>query len=307
MGMRYFLLKRVMIATAVAVGAVGLSSNSFAQSPYDTAYGIQWSFLNGHANADNPNSVTASPDNTVWIGTQGAGNSGASPNLAWGNPTSDYGGSFASGFGQISPQGKILQADDIASLEGLDGFNQGYGVTVAVQSDGTAFLGFAPNSNASWTDAMPADVPPGNSTQPMTVKIASAAGGTQYDYDGVTPSLGEPAWVNNSNYDNNFKFSHDLVGANPYGGSAFDFTVDSAGNYYIGRGSQASNVGDGDTFTVGDFSGPLSASYKPAVGKISADGTVLSGPTNQPSVGGRSFFSDIAFNEGCCWRARFQW
>jgi hypothetical protein len=287
--------------------ALALAGSAWASSPYDTPYGVQWSFMIGHAGGDNPNAVAVSPDGTVWIGTGGAGNSGGSPMLTWGSPTGVYGGSWASGYGQISRNGGILQGNDIPNVAGISNFNQTYSANIAFVGDNpTAYFGSNPNRNMLWTDADPADASSASS-QPMTFAIDSVLGEAGYDpYCGYlnapTDSLDTVLPRKNDPLDPTKKFTHDMVSPAAYGGSAFDFKMGADGSYYIGRGAQGPTADDptltlGDSFTPGDFSGPAAQSYKPAVGKISADGLTKSGPVHQPACGGRSFFSDIDINE----------
>ena len=284
-----------------------LGGSASAESPYNTPYGVQWSFMIGHAGADNPNAVAASPDGTIWIGTGGAGNSSGSPMLTWGSDTGVYGGSWASGYGQISRNGGILQGNDIPNMA-VNNFNQTYSANIAFSGDNpTAYFGSNPNRAMNWTDASPADTS-GNSSQPMTFAVESVLGVEGNDpFCYYQNAPGDPLSTvlpraNTAGLDPTKKFTFDLVSAAAYGGSAFDFKVDSEGSYFIARGAQGANtIGDpltnGDSFTPGDYSGPVAQSYKPAVGKILADGITKSGPAHQPACGGRSFFSDIDINE----------
>ena len=286
--------------------ALALSGNAWAASPYDSAYGVQWSFLIGNSGADAPNTLAVSPDGTVWISTGGTGQSLTSPMLTWGSPKSIYGGSSASGYGQISRLGGILQCNDLPNVTGVSVLSQAVAPTVAFSGNSpTAYIGFQPNSAMRWTDASPADVAIG-SAQPVTFAIGSVLGQTGFEpYGGYVNAAGNPLDTTlprkNDPLDATKKFSHNLVALTAYGGAVMDFKVGSDGSYYFGRQNQASNstapLSTGDAFTVGDFSGPIGGNYKPCVGKISADGVTRSGPVNQPACPGRAGFSDIAINE----------
>ena len=289
--------------------ALALAGNAWAASPYDTAYGVQWSFLIGNSGADAPNTLAVSPDGTVWITTTGTGQlaAGSSPMLTWGSPKSVYGGSSASGYGQISRLGGILQCNDIPNVTGISNYSQGTAPTIAFSgSNPTAYFGMQPNSTFRWTDASPADVAIG-SAQPVTFAIGSVLGQTGFEPYGDYVNPGGSSILDttlprkNDPLDATKKFSHNLVALTAYGGGVMDFKVGSDGSYYFGRQNQASSptapLSTGDAFTVGDFSGPIGGNYKPCVGKISADGVTKSGPVNQPSCPGRAGFSDIAINE----------
>jgi hypothetical protein len=94
------------------------------------------------------------------------------------------------------------------------------------------------------------------------------------------------------------KFSHELLNTPYYNGSAHDSAVASNGTLYWCTGNQGSSTAAApDMFTVGDFSGPYDKSYKPSIGWIAKDGLTFGGPANQPSCGGRSFFSDMDLTE----------
>lgn len=281
--------------TTIILAALTLTGSAWAASPYDMPYGVQWSFLIGSAGVDNPNAVTVSPDGTIWIATDGHGNTDGSPMLAWGSPTGIYGGFFACGYGQINRNGGILQANDIPNVTGISGYNQGRNSTIAFAgNDPTAYFGTNPNATGLlWTDAIPAD-DGSNAAQPMTFAINSVLGEVGYaPYADYVNAPGDPEDTTlprkNDPLDATKKFTHKMVGSDAYGGSVFDFTMGSDGSYYIARGSQGPGVGDplteGDSFTVGDFSGPAAASYKPAVGRISADGLTKTGPVHQPECG----------------------
>jgi streptogramin lyase len=253
--------------------ALALSGNAWAASPYDSAYGVQWSFLIGNPNADAPNTLAVSPDGTVWITTGGTGSVGTAPMLTWGSPKSVYGGTSASGYGQISRLGGILQCNDIPNVTGISSYSQGAAPTVAFSgSNPTAYIGFQPNSAFRWTDASPADVAIG-SAQPVTFAIGSVLNQTGFapygDYvnPGGSSTLDTTLPRKNDPLDATKKFSHNLVALTAYGGAAMDFKVGSDGSYYFGRQNQASSstapLSTGDAFTVGDFSGPIGGNYKP--------------------------------------------
>lgn len=106
-----------------------LAGSAWAVSPYDLPYGIQWNFIIGQNAADNPDYCGVSPDGTVWMTTMGAG-SGVTPAFTWGSPTTIYGGAYASGYGQISPLGGILQGNDFPGVPGISSYSQGYAPTV---------------------------------------------------------------------------------------------------------------------------------------------------------------------------------
>ena len=287
---------RNMLAIVMTMAAIGLAASSAWAGPYDNPYGVQWNFIIGQAGSDAPYSCTASPDGTVWIGTMGDGNTGASPALTWGNPKSIYGGSYASGYGQITPQGRILQGNDFPAVPGITGYNQGYSPTVAFAgNDPTAFISLNVNNPATWSDAVPPDTL-GAQSHPVSFKITSLAGSPGVDYDG-TPSVTLPI-KNATGIDPTRKFSHEFRTTYSYFGSAHDKAMGSDYSYYMATGNQGSNPATPpDVFTAGDFSGPYNQSYKPTVGRVSADGTTLYGPAHQPSCGGRSFFNKIDLNE----------
>lgn len=300
-------MKPNTLSSLLALALAG--SNAWAASPYDTAYGVQWSFLIGNSVADNPNALAVSPDGTVWITTTGTGQlaAGSSPMLTWGSPKSVYGGSSASGYGQLSRLGGILQCNDIPNVTGVSVYSQGPSPTIAFSgSNPTAYFGCQPNSKMRWTDASPADVAMGDA-QPMTFAIGSVLGQTGYEpYGAYVNAAGQTGLDTtlprkNDPLDATKKFTHNLVALTAYGGGVMDFKVGSDGSYYFGRQNQAPSataaLSTGDAFTVGDFSGPIGGNYKPCVGKISADGVTKSGPVNQPSCPGRAGFSDIAINE----------
>jgi hypothetical protein len=287
--------------------ALALAGNAWAASPYDLPYGVQWSFLIGHPNGDSPNTLAVSPDGTVWITTAGTGSVGTAAMLTWGSPKSVYGGSSASGYGQISRLGGILQCNDIPNVTGISVYSQGTAPTVTFSgTNPTAYIGFQPNSAMRWTDASPDDVAMG-SAQPATFAVGSVLGQTGFEPYGAYVNPGGSSTLDtvlprkNDPLDATKKFTHNLVALTAYGGAVMDFKVGSDGSYYFGRQNQASSptnpLSTGDAFTVGDFSGPLGGNYKPCVGKISADGVTKSGPVNQPACPGRAGFSDIAINE----------
>lgn len=291
----------------IILAALTLSGSAWAASPYDMPYGVQWSFLIGSAGEDNPNALTVSPDGTIWIATDGSERSGASPMLAWGSPTGIYNGFYACGYGQINRNGGILQGNDIPNVTGISGYNQGRNSTIAFAgNDSTAYFGTNPNATGLvWIDASPADAG-SNRAQPMTFAVDSVLGEAGYapyaDYVNGTGDAEDTTMPRtNDPLDATKKFTHNMVSPDSYGGSAFDFKMGADGSYFIARGAQGPLVGDpltkGDSFTAGDFSGPVDASYKPAVGKISADGLTKSGPVHQPECGGRSAFDDIDINE----------
>lgn len=273
-----------------------LVSTVSATSPYDMPYGIQWNFLIGHNNDDNPTACTMSPDGTIWITTMGAGNSGGSPALTWGNPTGIYAGSYASGYGQISPTGFILQGNDFPGVPGMSNYSQGYSPTVLFAgNDPTAYISLNVNRAAIWTDAAPPDAVSHN-TALISFSVTSLKGSTPVDYDG-TPSITLPI-ANVAGLSPAAKFSHELLNTTYYNGSAHDNVMASDGSYYFCTGNQGNDTNNPpDMFTVGDFSGPYGQSYKPAIGWVAADGLTFSGPAHQPSCGGRSFFSDVDLNE----------
>jgi hypothetical protein len=287
--------------------ALALAGNTWAVSPYDTAYGVQWSFLIGHPNADSPNTLAVSPDGTVWITTAGTGNTGTAQMLTWGTSKTVYGSSGACGYGQISRLGGILQCNDIPNVTGISAYSQGASPTITFSaSNPTAYFGVQPNSAMRWTDASPDDVAMGLA-QPATFAISSVLDQTGFEPYGdyVNPAGGSTLDTTlprkNDPLDATKKFTHNLVSLSAYGGAAMDFKVASDGSYYFARQNQGPGPTDplsmGDAFTVGDFSGPAGQNYKPCVGRISADGLTRSGPAHQPSCGGRSFFTDVAINE----------
>jgi hypothetical protein len=227
--------------------------------------------------------------------------------LTWGGPKT-YNTNLVSGYGQISRLGGILQGNDIPNVTGLSAKGQTYGSTIAFSGNNpTAYFGGTTNFNFRWTDANPDDsLTPLSKGHAMTFAIGSVLGQVGYEpFGDYVNAAGDPVSTvlprKNDPLDPTKKFTHELVSPTSYGGSAFDFKVGSDGSYYIARGAQGPNAGDpltmGDSFTAGDFSGPAAKSYKPAVGRISADGLTLSGPAHQPECGGRSFFSDIDINE----------
>lgn len=274
-------LSAVLVLPCVLV-VMAVGSTAWADSPYDMPYAVQWSFMIGNYSADNPNVCQVSPDGSVWIGTGGTGTTngggGSYDTLTWGNHTSSYGGYWASGYGQISPTGMILQGNDIPVLPGMSsGYSQGYSSTIAFAgSDPTAYVSWKPNSTVTWTDAVPFDMR-GGKMKPMTMAITPLS--VPYDYDGHPG--GDLPIVNAAGIDPNYKFTHDLVNPGAGMGSAHDNAMGSDGSYYFVGSAEGSDPGNPpDTFTVGDFSGPYSASYKPFVGRVSADGSTLYGPAH---------------------------
>jgi hypothetical protein len=298
---------RLKPTTLSSLMALALAGSSWATSPYDTAYGVQWSFLIGNSGGDVPNALAVSPDGTVWIATGGTGSGITSPMLTWGSPKSVWGGVSASGYGQISRLGGILQCNDIPNVTGVSAFSQAPAPTIAFSgTNPTAYFGCQPNSALLWTNASPADTSSATG-QPMTFAIGSVLGQTGYEPYGAYVNAAGQIPLNttlprkNDPLDATKKFTHDMVSPTSYGGANFDFKVGSDGSYYIARGAQGPGAGQpltmGDSFTAGDFSGPVNMSYKPCVGRISADGLTKSGPAHQPECNGRSFFTDIAINE----------
>ena len=300
-------MKPNTLSTLLALALAG--SNAWAASPYDTPYGVQWSFLIGNSSSDAPNTLAVSPDGTVWITTTGTANlgTGPSPMLTWGSNRLLFGGTSAGGYGQISRLGGILQCNDIPNVTGISVYSQGTSPTIAFSgSNSTAYFGCQPNSKMRWTDASPSDVAMGDS-QPMTFAIGSVLGQTGFEPYGAYVNPGGSTTLDttlprkNDPLDATKKFTHNLVSLAAYGGANMDFKVGSDGSYYFARQNQGPGPTDplsmGDAFTAGDFSGPAGGNYKPCVGKISADGLTKSGPAHQPSCGGRSFFTDVAINE----------
>jgi len=269
---------------------------AWATSPYDLPYAVQWSFIIGDpAAAEGPNTVTQSPDGTVWIAIGGQGEE------VWGNPNTAYGGSNQNSYGQITPNGLILQGNDIGDcVPGLvpASWAQGYSPNIRfAPGDGTGtayFNTIVGYSGAMWSDASPADTPGHNG--PMGFSISSLAGTTPVDFNGTDNST--LPIKNAAGLDPTDKFTFDFVSATYYNGSALDVAMGSDGSYIIATGNQgASTAAAPDMFTVGDFSGPYDKSYKPSIGRVGNDGVTLSGPANQPSCGGRSFFLDVSLNE----------
>jgi len=287
-------LQAHLLIAVCAIAVLFLGHTAWATSPYDNPYGVQWSFIIGNAGGDSPYDVEASPDGTVWMTDDGSSGGGGAA-LTWGNPTGVYGGSHSTGYGQITPYGKILQANDTVVVPGISGYNQGYSPTIRFAgNDPKAYFSFNANSLVTWTDAVPADTVTHNGV--VSFSIGSLAGSTPVDYDG-TPSTTLPI-PNAAGLDVTEKFSHELLNTTYYNGSAHDNVMASDGSYYFATGDQGSDPGNPpDMFTPGDFSGPYGQSYKPAIGKVSADGLTLSGPAHFPSCGGRSFFRNVSLNE----------
>jgi len=281
------MLKRRMRILLVVPCILALTvSAAWATSPYDMPYGIQWSFMIGTDNADNPSTVAASQDGSVWITTMGAGQ--ATTALTWGSPTSIYGGHYASGYGQISPTGQILQGNDLPALPDMTGFSQGYMGNITMRGT-TAYLSFYVNGDATWANQTPADLPAkGN---PMTISI---------------PTVATPQGAPYSNPGYADKYTHDLLSSNSvdpitgikggYGGTADAQILSDGSQVFCGRVQAPPAGGSSDKFTVGDFTGTVG--YNNWVGKVGADGTTLSGPALQPSGDfSRDYFSDVAANE----------
>jgi len=278
-----------MLVMTALVGA------AWATSPYDVPYAVQWSFIIGNQGADSPYDVEVSPDGTVWMADDGdSGGAGAA--LTWGNPSSAYGGSHSTGYGQLTPTGMILQGNDTAVVPGMSNFNQGYSPTIRFAGDDPkAYFCVHINKAALWTDASPPDTT-SHSTCYTAFSVSSLVGSTPVDYDG-TPSATLPI-PNAAGLDPTDKHTFDMVSTTYYSGSAHDTAMASDGTYYWATGNQGNSANPApDLFTVGDFSGPYDQSYKPAIGTMSADGLTLSGPAHQPSCGGRSFFTDVSLNE----------
>ena len=256
-------------AILAMVGA--LPSTTQATSPYDMPYGLQWNFMIGHPNADNPASCVASPDGTTWIATAGSGITGSGPTLTWGNPTSIYGGHFASGYGQISPLGHIMQANDIPAIPDLTGAGQSYMAGITMRGSTAHLTWYA--GNALWANQTPPDLVPGGAN-PTTVSIApvSIPQGTPYPN---AAGLGD-------------KYTHELLSTD---GRTHDSVVAPDGaKYFVGA-----NQTD-DKFTVGDFN-TNAIGYRPWVGMVDASGTNFSGPVTQPSGDAtRDYFTDVDIN-----------
>lgn len=237
--------------------ALALAGNAWATSPYDLPYGVQWSFISGNSNADNPDYCGVSPDGTVWMTNAGTA-SGIT--MTWGNPGSVYGGQLPCGYGQISPLGGILQANDFPGVPGISGYNQGSAPTVYFAGNNpTAHVHLSVNSAAKWTDASPADLISKN-TSLISFTLSSLAGSPPVDYNG-TPSVTLPV-KNAAGLDPTKKFSHELLNTNFYNGAAHDSAVASDGTIYWCTQNQNTDAAAPDMFTVGDFSGPYDKSYK---------------------------------------------
>jgi hypothetical protein len=264
--------------------AVALAGNSWAASPYDVPYGVQWSFIIGDPAAnDFPNTVTASPDGTVWIAARQA-------QEVWGNPNTAYTASGQTGYGQITPNGLILQGNDIGDcVPGLVGYADGSNPNIRfAPGDGTGKAYFNANIDvpANWSDASPPDA---FGQFRASFSISSLAGTTPVNFNGTDNST--LPIVNAAGLDPTDKFTFDFL-TSAYPGANQDTAMGSDGSYIIATQNQV-----GDMFTAGDFSGPSGTSYKPAIGRVGNDGVTLSGPANHPSCGGRSFFSDVYLNE----------
>jgi hypothetical protein len=256
-------------AILAMIGA--LPSTTQATSPYDMPYGLQWNFMIGHPNADNPASCVASPDGTTWIATAGSGITGSGPTLTWGNPTSIYGGHFASGYGQISPLGHIMQANDIPAIPDLTGAGQSYMAGITMRGSTAHLTWYA--GNALWANQTPPDLVPGGAN-PTTVSIAPVSIPQGTPYPNVA-GLGD-------------KYTHELLSTD---GRTHDSVVAPDGaKYFVGA-----NQTD-DKFTVGDFN-TNAIEYRPWVGMVDASGTNFSGPATQPSGDARrDYFTDVDIN-----------
>ncbi len=261
-----------------------LAGSAWATSPYDLPYGVQWSFIIGDpAATDSPNTVTASPDGTVWIAAiQGQ--------EVWGNPDSAYGGGGQTGYGQITPNGLILQGNDIGGcVPGLVNYNIAYSPNIRFAPGdvtGKAYFNLNFDTPPNWSDASPPDTA---ASLRGGFSISSLAGTTPVNFNGTDNST--LPIKNTAGLDPTDKFSFNfLTTAGP--GANQDAAMGSDGSYII-----ATQCQDGDIFTAGDFSGPYLKSYKPAIGRVGNDGVTLSGPAHQPSCNGRSLFNDVYLNE----------
>ena len=239
--------------------------------PYDNPYGIQWNFQIGNNSADNPSSLAASPDGTVWIATQGQGKGGEL--ATWGQTKS--GAHHDGGYGQINAYGQIMQGNDTPHIPDAVGQNQMGPAGITMRGTTAYYAWTAYNANHTWDNQVPDQNPsPGN---PMTVSIATVATPQGTPYDNAA-GLGH-------------KYNMQLLST---GGGVSDSVVASDGSMYFSGQNQG-----GDKFTVGDYTGIAGSGYNPWVGKVAADGATLSGPAQQPNCDSvRTYCTDISINEG---------
>jgi hypothetical protein len=242
-----------------------VAQNASAASPYDSAYGIQWNFQTGSNGADNPLSVATSSDGTAWIAD---GHNGNNPDPSpWGDDNN--GGSWDSGYGQISRSGQILQGQGLPNITDYVNENQSY-IRGSLSMQGTtAFLAWSARNTAFWDNQVPAQV--AHYSAPMTISIAPD--GTQ-GYKKNVPRGSSLAFSRN----------HEMV-------------VSQTSNDMWFVGGYQFNGAEQDMWTAGDGSLPLgSPSYSPYIGKFSEAG-VMSGPAKQGNTDGRSYYDDVSVNE----------
>jgi hypothetical protein len=260
---------------ACALAAIVFLPNAFATSPYDLPYQLQWTYLNGGVNDERNGWIEASPDGSAWFVSGWSSYTGANYSM-FGDQGN--GGSWDSGYGQISPQGVILQGQSLPNITDHQAENQSY-TRKHLNIQGTkAVIGWSSNSNqdpdgngiqGAWWGPTPDGVGRytfENKGGPMTVRIAPD--GSQDLKTNVplqTTSLRNEALVI-SQSDDSFWF----VGG------------------YQGAGNNVINVGDG---TIGVTTG-----YSPYIGKRDAAGNPV-GPTFQGNAQGTSLFVGIDVNE----------
>jgi len=266
-----------------SLAAVAVAGSAYAVSPYDTVYGIQWSYLNGGVNDERNGRLEASPDGTAWFVSGWSSYTGANFSM-FGDQGN--GGSWDSGYGQISARGAILQGKSLPNIgssdppfdtiqPGLTGKytdeNQSYTRQSLSLQGSSAVIGWDGNSNAYW-DSEPLGSTPGGDF--MTVK---------FDPDGSGPLT-----EGTSSYKTTTQFQS---GANLRTQAAQ--VSQSSNTVWFAGGYQNT----GDVITAGDnATGGLTASYSPWIGKKAPDGT-LSGPAKQGNTDGRSYYNALSVND----------
>ena len=246
------------LLASLAVAAV--ATNAYAASPYDAAYGLQWSFLAGSAGADNPSSLDVGSDGTIFLLDQEHNTD------TWGSGIS---GSIGGGFAAVSPQGSLLFGQAIRNMPGMNSPNQNYSAGVSVIGN-RAYYAIHGANTQYWTGEDGKD-----KNRAMVWSVDGTGLGSIADQHSL------------SIYDGSGNLRTDALQPNVPGGGLTDSTKQNRVHDSVVRQSTGDMVivgdGTGDFGTLGDYGGDT---YMPFIGIYNVNTNTLTGPATQPVLSG---------------------
>jgi hypothetical protein len=269
-----------------AAMSVAVAHTTYAQSPYDLEYGLQWSYQAGTASNNNARDLAVTSDGTIFLMDRASGRAtfgSGSTNSVNGN------------VGAIDSSGNFIFGTTISSLPGMSAGNQNYAAGVNA-AGGKAYFGIYNNNEGSFWTNLEDPNNPGTfinedgraANTPMVWSIDSSTLQSSGIGDAIGDQRSISVYSDNSGTLRTDPFVPTTTGLSPVGGQyrLTDSALRAATLDMIMVGDMVT----ADFGTTGDYGGigqrnaAGDNAYFPGIARYNFNTNTVDGPSNQPTL-----------------------